>query len=1088
MLFGKGAQKKAEKLLSQGDFEGARQHFTRLQMWDRIAETYELQKEHQKAIENWLKAGNKLRAAKLYAKTKQFSEAAKIFHEAGWRLQAARCYRLTGDNENAVKALVQGRHYAKAARLLESLGQKEKAAQYYAEAAELDKAIILYKDTGRKDAAIALCDLLPDKQSKALEWEEKGEHFCAAVLWEKCGELERAAALFERSGSVDSAIALYERLKHYPKIGELYEQNGAIDLAAKAYAADNSTARKAAVIYATLLTPEPLRSVQTEGRAILLARASSEGSMLVALDTKHIALYGAHAEPLWRMKLPANAVPTCVEISPDGKVIFIGSDDAFLYRLDGNKNIVWQKQCPEPARAIASDATGEMCVVTAADLVWFLDKEGNVSKSFQTDFKCWSVALDAARGKVFASTLSGSVYALDKEARLLAEKRFPERVYRLRLSSDGQFLLAGCGDTGIRLLDSDLEEVWVQNLDLPVTGLAILPESYYSVISEANNIIVIDKSGNRRTRYGSDEGILAVCADADPECFYCTFKDKTLRHFRLRDNKRLAAESFVNANLLSEAARNFEEIGEHERAFDLYKQVEDYEKAAEMMHLTGDVRSAAQYYSLAGEFDKAATLYEQVGDGRLAAENHKKAGNDLRAAQLFDSIGEHLEAAECYERANDFKNAGLHYKASAMTSKAIENILRHLETHADDQALVMELGKLYVENKQFDDAIRIFQSCVPVAALRRESLMQLAHCFNEKKLYSIAIDRYDECLGGSTKVDFENKDIFYGKACALDLLGRYAEARSLYEKILAVDFYYLDVHERLQRVRELSEVYEDTAERKTIRFPVAAKETDTSVMSISSERYLIKQILGKGGMGIVYLAVDQKLNREVALKVLSVALTGNEKFRQRFVREARAAAKLNHPHIIGIYDIGGDAGECFITMELVKGKSLRSMLNQAHKLSLSQTLRYALQVADALSAAHSAGIVHRDIKPENIMITDEGDNAKIADFGLARVSTEATLTMESAIVGSPAYMSPEQIRGRKVSARTDIYSTGIVLFEMLAGQRQHLNDKPPHIEEFCPTLPKALSDVIMHCLEKDPASRPKDGGALLTLLKKMRRD
>jgi tetratricopeptide (TPR) repeat protein len=1101
MLFAKSRRKKAERLLSRGDYEGARECFSRLNLWDRVAETYELQHRPEEATKAWLQAGNKLRAGKLYAQSHRFLEAAPLFAESGWHLQAARCYQLADDTHSAVRTLVQHRAFKKAAALLESLGEREQAARYYTEAKEFRKAVELYKDLGKQNLVVALCDLLPDKEAIALEWEESGEYDCAAILWEKCGELGRAASLFEQTGNLDAAINLYKTMEEYPKLGELYERKGAIALAAQAYAADDSTVEKAANIYAMLLTPEllqtptcPTGKIETPGCALLLAKSSSADTLLTAQDSKEVILYAPNGAPSWRMRLPANAAPTSIEISADGNALFVAADDSALYRLEANKNILWQKNCPEPARSLATDSTGDTCLVALADLIWFLDKDANLKQSFQTDFKSWSVALDVAHGKVFASTLSGTIYALDMEARPVAEQHFPERVYRLRLSSDGQFILAGCGSAGVRLLNADLQEVWALNLDSPVTGLAMLPESHHVVVTDAHSIIVMDKSGVLRCRFTCEEQILSLCADSQPDRFYCSFKDKTVRYFTLRDNKRLAAECFERANLLGDAARNYEEIGDYQHAFDLYKQVEQYEKAAEMMHLTGDVRSAAQYYSLAGDFDKAARFYEQVGEPRLAAANCVKAGQFVRAAQLFDSLGENLEAAECYEQAGDFKNAGLRFHSAAMTAKAIENLKRYLETHQEDSASLMQLGKLYAENKQFDEAIRILQSCVPIPELHREALMQLAHCFIESQLYTIAIDRYDECLAGATRVDFNNKDIFYGKARALEFLGRYPDARAIYEKILAVDFYYKDVREHLERVTELSHVYDDAGERKTVKIPAAADPSATLAMSATEERYLIKQILGKGGMGIVYHAVDRKLNRDVALKVLSIGVAGDEEFRQRLVREARAAAKLNHPHIIAVYDIGAEADNCFITMEFVKGKSLRDMLGQAGKLSLSHVLRYALQIADALAAAHDAGIIHRDMKPENVMITDEGSNVKIADFGLARVASEATLTVEGAVMGSPAYMAPEQIRGGKVTTRTDIYATGVMLFEMLAGQRpftgedlfaQHLNQPPPHIDQFCPDIPHALADTVMRCLEKKPASRPKNGAELLALLKEI---
>src|SRR6266478_3593696 len=212
--------------------------------------------------------------------------------------------------------------------------------------------------------------------------------------------------------------------------------------------------------------------------------------------------------------------------------------------------------------------------------------------------------------------------------------------------------------------------------------------------------------------------------------------------------------------------------------------------------------------------------------------------------------------------------------------------------------------------------------------------------------------------------------------------------------------------------------------------------------------YKIEALLGEGGMGEVYRAVDTRLKRTVAIKV------AKERFGERFEREARAIAALNHPNICTLYDVGPN----YLVMELVEGKPLKG------PLPLDQALQYAGQICDALDAAHRKAITHRDLKPGNILVTKQG--IKLLDFGLARVApgeSDPTLTHPGDVMGTPAYMAPEQREGKPGDARSDIYAFGYVLYEMLTGKRA--------AQERTPVEPAALEGVLGTCLEKDPEDR-----------------
>ncbi len=255
--------------------------------------------------------------------------------------------------------------------------------------------------------------------------------------------------------------------------------------------------------------------------------------------------------------------------------------------------------------------------------------------------------------------------------------------------------------------------------------------------------------------------------------------------------------------------------------------------------------------------------------------------------------------------------------------------------------------------------------------------------------------------------------------------------------------------------------------------------------------YRIETRIGAGGMGEVYRAFDTRLEREIALKVLAPEMDGNREWRSRFVREAQAASRLNHPHIVTIFDIGEWEGMHFIAMELIRGATLADSIPKSG-MPPAQAARYAAQIAGALVKAHAAGVVHRDIKPANIMVTEEG-SVKVLDFGLAKLRAlepetgadasaplTTAATQPGTVIGSAAYMSPEQAAGRSLDRRTDIFSWGLVLYEMLSGRRAFQEDSRfatmaaiLHKEPAAlgPAVPEALARIVARCLRKDPAAR-----------------
>jgi eukaryotic-like serine/threonine-protein kinase len=256
--------------------------------------------------------------------------------------------------------------------------------------------------------------------------------------------------------------------------------------------------------------------------------------------------------------------------------------------------------------------------------------------------------------------------------------------------------------------------------------------------------------------------------------------------------------------------------------------------------------------------------------------------------------------------------------------------------------------------------------------------------------------------------------------------------------------------------------------------------------------YVIQSAIGAGGMGEVYRARDTRLNRDVAIKILPASFSADPDRLQRFAQESRAAAALNHPNILSIYDIGEDRGAPYVVSELLEGESLRDRLRSG-ALSSRKAIDYAQQIAKGLAAAHEKGIVHRDLKPENLFITSDG-RAKILDFGLAKFTHPETNVSDDAptmqvateagtVMGTAGYMSPEQVRGKPTDARSDIFSFGAILYEMLSGKRAFhgdsaadtmsaiLKEDVPELTETNRNVSPALDRIVRHCLEKNPAER-----------------
>jgi tRNA A-37 threonylcarbamoyl transferase component Bud32 len=264
-------------------------------------------------------------------------------------------------------------------------------------------------------------------------------------------------------------------------------------------------------------------------------------------------------------------------------------------------------------------------------------------------------------------------------------------------------------------------------------------------------------------------------------------------------------------------------------------------------------------------------------------------------------------------------------------------------------------------------------------------------------------------------------------------------------------------------------------------------------------RYAVTARIAHGGMATVYLAMDTRLDREVALKVMHAELARDEDFVRRFIGEAKSVARLSHQNVVAVYDQGADGPFLYLAMEYVPGRTLKEMLRDSGRLPPAVALEIMTGVLGGLAAAHASAIVHRDVKPENVLLTADG-RVKVADFGLARALTAAGHTRTGLLIGTVAYVPPEQVTGNSTGPRGDVYSAGVMLFEMITGRLpftgdtplsvayQHVNTDVPAPSTLASDIPAAVDQIVVAATSRDPARRPADAGEFLRTVRRVRAD
>ena len=494
--------------------------------------------------------------------------------------------------------------------------------------------------------------------------------------------------------------------------------------------------------------------------------------------------------------------------------------------------------------------------------------------------------------------------------------------------------------------------------------------------------------------------------------------------------RRVRAELLEARGMAGDAARELEAAGRLGEAADLKAADSDHAGSAELLEQAGEDAKAAEAYRSAGRWEEAAACYERVYDYGNALECWRELGDEGRELELLELLGEYFEAAEL------------------------------ARSRGEPERAIQQLQQVDQRHPQFRHACRL-----------------IAEIVAEQGDYDLAISKFEESF---SEVGTEGAalDALESYAQVLESAERREQALSIWEEIRRRDVSRHDVGTRIKALRsQLESVTEALA--------TPADEATTGEI-----RYELLDELGRGGMGVVYRARDKRLGRIVALKRLPDNMRQHPTAVELFEREARAAAALNHPNIVTLFDAGQEAGHYFITMELLEGKPVNEILARHGHLSPRDTARIGIQVAAGLHYAHAQRIVHRDIKTSNLFFTKD-QIVKIMDFGIAK-SMEEVRRSTTVVGGTPYYMAPEQARGEGVDHRADLYALGVTLFQICTGELpfgdgdvtyQHAHSPPPDPREVELGIPEPLAALILRLLAKEPDERPANAAEVAEVLR-----
>ncbi len=524
-----------------------------------------------------------------------------------------------------------------------------------------------------------------------------------------------------------------------------------------------------------------------------------------------------------------------------------------------------------------------------------------------------------------------------------------------------------------------------------------------------------------------------------------------------------AVEPYLLSDLVS-AARALEAAGQGKIAHAVraahHKSRGEHDQAAKHFEAAGKLEDAAEMQVTTSaspvELQSSANLFEKAGDLGRAAETYRAAGDFLAAARAYEATYEYTSAIECYRLAGEeTKLAELLEKTGEYLEAAV---IARKQGNLD--RAIANLQQVDLRQHEYADACRM-----------------LAEICEERGDLEMAISKWEETIK-SSGADEAPLELYARHADLLERAGRHEEALSVWDGIRRRDLNFPNAGSRVESLRQLVTAARSQAATRAV--PIDAPGAGAAGAAVKREsRYEVLGEVGRGGMGIVVKALDKRLGRTVALKRLPESLRENQTAVQLFLREARAAAALNHPNIVTLFDADEEDGNYFITMELLEGFSLNALLRKRGKLSGRDTARIGVQICAGLAFAHERRIIHRDIKTANLFFTRD-KVVKIMDFGLAKMLEEVRRSA-TVIGGTPYYMAPEQAAGEAVDHRADLYALGVTLFELATGSvpfpdgdvtYHHRHTPAPDPRTLVPELPAALAELILELMSKRAGDRP----------------
>jgi tetratricopeptide (TPR) repeat protein len=452
-------------------------------------------------------------------------------------------------------------------------------------------------------------------------------------------------------------------------------------------------------------------------------------------------------------------------------------------------------------------------------------------------------------------------------------------------------------------------------------------------------------------------------------------------------------------------------------------------------------------------FEQDPALLRQVLQGldRILTKDPSSLVANLRKGVLLKAQGRFEEARPLLEHAHEIN------PAHAEAATELRDLYQTLLQENDDVKLRFDLGRAHYSLQDYDAAIGQFQKTAQDFRFENDSIKMLGLCFVGKGMLEFALQEFKKLV-----IDEEMKEILYDLAQRYEAKNDVVGAKQVYRELYRADINYKNVKQKFDMLAG------NTSD------PLALERSSlmTQLSEKARRRYELVEELGRGAMGIVYKARDNELDEFVALKILPDNLSQNPEAVARFRSEARSARRLAHPNIVRIHDIGEEMGRKYISMEYVAGGDLKNhfRVTRGGKMAPQEIAAIMIPITNAMDYAHSLQIVHRDIKPANIML-DEQHNPKVSDFGIAKMLEKTSETIAGAIIGTPLYMSPEQVQGLNVDHRADIYALGIMMYEFANGRPpftegdlayQHIHVMPKAIEG----VPDILNEIILKCLEK----------------------